>query len=202
VSQSLPRSIAAGIVEVVADDAECRRLIPVVSAYNVAQRSAGSARNFTNMAMEGMAAAAEFISTPSGMHGDNAVHRQSKAAKEWWQSRGDALACDKIADATAAAIDRQVGKRLPKWVCSAAAVSREPKRQIGHAGHAIQGWLAGEVTAYHSATGVTVGNGKVYVFDWHETLALRCPVIYRTLDDWMHARDEYGALFSTFQGWG
>lgn len=202
IGQSMPRSIAVAIVDAVAADSQCRRLIPVVSPYNVAQRSAGTARNLTNATMAALAGAAEFVSTPSGMHGESSVHRNSRAAREWWQDRGDALACDKIASATAAAITRQIGKAIPRWVRSATDVSRQPSRDVSNIAKIADAWLSGEIVAYHSATGVTVGDGKTYVFDWHETLALRCPVIYRSLDDWKTGREEFSALFSTFQGWG
>ena len=172
--------------------------------------AAGTARNLTNATMTALAGAAEFVfSTPSGMHGESSVPpEQPGGAGKWWQDRGDALACDKIASATAAAITRQIGKAIPRWVRSASGTgfSRQPSRDVSNIAKIADAWLSGEdrrLSFSPPATGVTVGDGKTYVFDWHETLALRCPVIYRRPRRLERTgREEFSALFSTFQGWG
>jgi hypothetical protein len=58
-----------------------------------------------------------------------------------------------------------------------------------------------QVGAYHSATGVEVGHGRVYVFDWHATLSRGNPLISRSLAEWERGDDRFRVLFSVFQGW-
>jgi hypothetical protein len=172
----MPRSIAAGIVDVVAQDAECRKLIPVVSGWSVGQRAAGSLRNFTNMTAQALAWVGS--KTSAGEY-----------ARDYWERKGDEQACDKIAVATANAISEGIRRgKLPKWVSRSFDVSRKPLPD-------------NQVAAYHSATGVEVGHGRVYVFDWHGPLTLRCPLISRSLAEWERGDDRYRVLFSNFQGW-
>ncbi|WP_137124619.1 hypothetical protein [Roseomonas sp. HF4] len=183
--QSLPRSIAVAIVEVVSRDAGCQRLIPEVSPYAIGQNAAGSLRNLTNMTMEGMAWAGMKVvelvgGTPTG----------SSYAKDYWEQRGMDQSCTGIASATDAAINAAVAKGdLPRWVLGANPISRRPEP-------------GKSVLAHHDATAVTVGDGKTYVFDWHGTLSLRNPLISRSAAEWRKGDDRYRVLFSVFQGWG
>lgn len=172
----MPRSVAAGIVDVVAADAAVRQLVPDVSIWSFFQTAAGSARNFTNMAAEGMAWVGSKLEA-------------GQYAKDYWERRGSEQACDKIAEASAIAIQLAIRQeRLPKWVTKSYSVHRMPGAE-------------NRVRAYHSATGVEVGHGRVYVFDWHATLTRRCPLISRSADEWLRGDDTYRVLFSVFQGW-
>lgn len=184
-AQSMPRSVAVAIVEVVSRDAGCRGVIPEVSPYFVGQQAAGSLRNLTNMAAEGAAWV--------GMKVVEAVGGQpsaTAAAKDYWENQGTLQSCTTIANRTSEAITQAIGKReLPRWVRSSIPVSRAPSRE-------------NNVLAHHDATGIEVGNGKWYVFDWHGPLSLRNPLISRSLDEWKRGDDRYRVLFSVFQGWG
>lgn len=172
----MPRSVAAGIVDVVAADPAVRRLVPDVSMWSFFQKAAGSARNFAHMSAEGLAWTGSWTGP-------------GRVAKDYWEQRGGDLACDKIADATAGALHEAIRReRLPKWVTKSYAVHRRPRPE-------------NQVRAFHSATGVEVGHGRVYVFDWHATLTRRCPLISRSLDEWLRGDDTFRVLFSVFQGW-
>lgn len=172
----MPRSIAAGIVEVVDQDAECGKLIPRVSGWSVAQTGAGGLRNFANMAAEGLA----WVGSKS---------EAGRYAKDYWERRGAEQACDKVAGVTTNAINEAIRRgKLPKWVTRAVGVDRVPSAD-------------NSVIAYHSATGIEVGHGRVYVFDWHATLARRNPLISRSREEWLRGDDRYRVLFSVFQGW-
>lgn len=184
-AQSMPRSIAAAIVQVVADDAECRRFIPEVSPFFLAQRGAGGLRNFVNMSAEGAAwvgvKAVELV---------GAKPDATKYAKDYWEKQGVDQACTNIAAVTDAAISAAIQrKRIPQWVKAARPVSRVPSRD-------------NHVLADHTATGIDTADGKTYVFDWHATLMLRNPLISRSLAEWERGDDHYRSAFSTFQGWG
>lgn len=183
--QSLPRSIAAAIVDVVARDAGCQRLIPVVSPYAVGQNAAGSLRNLTNMSMEGMAWVGMRLVEVAG-----GTPEATRHAKDYWEKQGMGQSCTAIAAATEAAINAAVGTGdLPRWVRGAASIARRPEPDNA-------------VHAHHDATSVTVGDGKAYVFDWHATLSLRNPLISRSAAEWRKGNDRYRVLFSVFQGWG
>jgi len=49
---------------------------------------------------------------------------------------------------------------------------------------------------YHTALGITVGDHK-YVLDWHKTLEIDDPMIYK-YDDWMNGNDNKGVRYSLF----
>jgi hypothetical protein len=51
---------------------------------------------------------------------------------------------------------------------------------------------------YHVATGVKMKNGNTYVFDWHATLDVEDPLIFRTVYDWDLKIG--GSTFSNFKG--
>jgi hypothetical protein len=184
-AQSMPRSIAAAIVDAVAADAACRQYIPTVSPFFLAQRGAGGLRNFVNMSAEGAAWV--------GVKAVELVHAKPDAtqyAKDYWEKQGVDQACTNIADVTDKAITLAIQqKRIPQWVTAARPVSRSPSK-------------TNHVLAEHTATGVQTADGKVYVFDWHATLMLRNPLISRSLDEWQSGNDPYRSAFSTFQGWG
>ncbi len=181
----MPRSIAAAIVQVVAEDAECRRVIPVVSPYNFMQRAAGGTRNLVNMTAEGTA---DFL-----VDATRFLHMQpsaTKALRSRLEKVGEDEACTNVADVTKRAINAAIqAKRIQPWVTEAWTCDRSPGPN-------------NNIIAYHSATAVKTGNSKTYVFDWHATLMLRNPLISRSLEEWTRGDDRYRSAFSTFQGWG
>lgn len=184
-AQSMPRSIATAIVNVVAADGECRRFIPEVSPYAIGQKTAGSLRNLTNMTAEGAAWLGMKAVELAG-----AEPHATKMAKDYWEKQGMDQACTNIADVTSRAINAGIQRgEIPAWVTEAWHASRMPQQDNA-------------VFAYHSATAVKVQDGKVYVFDWHATLSLRNPLISRKLAEWERGNDKYRALYSVFQGWG
>lgn len=184
-AQSMPRSIAAAIVDVVAGDAECRQYIPTVSPFFLAQRGAGGLRNFVNMSAEG--ASWVGVKAVELLGGKPDATQRLKDRRE---KLGADQACTNIAHVTDKAISLGIQqKRIPQWVVAVRPVSREPSK-------------GNHVLADHTATGVQTADGKVYVFDWHATLMLRNPLISRSLDEWQRGDDRYRSAFSTFQGWG
>lgn len=52
--------------------------------------------------------------------------------------------------------------------------------------------------AAHTATLVTMKDGSQYVFDWHKTLNVNNPFIFK-VDDWNQNRE--GVMFTKFSGW-
>lgn len=55
-----------------------------------------------------------------------------------------------------------------------------------------------DTTTAHAATGITMRDGRRYIFDWHCTLRLGDPMIFPSQEDW--DRTENGVLFSNFSG--
>jgi hypothetical protein len=51
----------------------------------------------------------------------------------------------------------------------------------------------------HTATLVKMKDGSEYVFDWHATLDILNPLLYRSEDHW--ARDQGGVFYMDFQSW-
>ena len=185
VHQSMPRSTAAAIIEVVAQDDLCRQLIPGVSPFSIAQSGAGGFRNLVNMTAEGLAwlgvSAVEWSEgTPSA----------TRVAKEYWEKQGVDQACTSIGAATEKAINSAVARQLlPEGVKAARTVDRSPAKD-------------NDVFAFHTATGIDTTSGKTYVFDWHATLMLRNPMISRSVAEWQRGDNRFRSAFSTFQGWG
>ena len=56
-----------------------------------------------------------------------------------------------------------------------------------------------ESPVFHTATAVTLTDGKVYVFDWHATLALFNPMIYPSEGAFLNKQG--GVLYGDFTGW-
>lgn len=181
----MPRSIAAAIVNVVAADANCRKYIPTVSPFSIAQRGAGGFRNLVNMSSEGVAWLGVKAVELAGGKPD-----ATQRFKDHWETQGVDQACTNIAKVTDFAITAAIArKQIPDWVKAARPVSRCPARD-------------NHVLADHTATGIDTADGKTYVFDWHATLMLRNPLISRSLAEWERGNDKFRSAFSTFQGWG
>lgn len=202
--QRMTRSIAAAIVDVVADDSACRAAIPEFSPFWIAQNAAGGLRNLVNMTAEGAAWLGEQWVNEAGRDdrfqlgtgrkpkpiGEVDTTSSSTAyAKEYWRRQGAAQDCVKIGDVTQAAINRAIKEgRLSEWVSKAWRADRNPAKD-------------NHVALYHSATAVETADGMTYVFDWHATLSLRNPLISRSLVEWERGDDRYRVMFSVFQGW-
>jgi hypothetical protein len=182
--QSMPRSIAAAIVDVVWSDPECRRIIPEVSIYNVGQNTAGGLRNMTNEVLYGIASFdRKFIEFFGGKPVDTRNAENYLDNKQWDE------ACTNVGRVTSIALSAAiVNHKLPKWVTMASTVDRCPKPGV---------W-----GTFHTATSVTVEDGKEYVFDWQSILMLRNPLISRSAAEWKNYNDTYRVPFSVFQGWG
>jgi hypothetical protein len=204
----MPRSIATAIVNTVANDIACKAVIPNASGYNVAMRLAGFTRNKVNQSMEmtlaglpdlleGAKDLTNALSNPVGaitnkIMGVAPPPRQVPAdlfreERQFWEKKGLAESCTEIANATFRAIEKHAGKGRMTWVTSAGPIDRYPTK--------------GGPIAYHTATFVTVGDGRRYVFDWHATLLIGNPVIYRNTEDFVAGRDGRAALYSMFRGW-
>jgi hypothetical protein len=187
---SLTRAIAAAIVDVVAADPACRRLIPDVSLYNAAQQAAGGLRNAVNMLFE--ARAKQFYEELNARPQSEVSAGQIAAARhqwQWVQAEGYAEACTGIVDVTQRAINAAIRNgTLSQGVMKAVQVDRFPKKD-------------NNVVFYHSATAVYLANDKGYVFDWHKTLSLRNPLISRSVAEWTRGDDDFRVLFGVFQGW-
>ncbi|WP_424810986.1 hypothetical protein [Roseococcus sp. YIM B11640] len=187
-AQSMTRSIAASVIEVVAADAECRKFIPVVSGWSVAQRGAGGFRNLVNMTGEGIADTAMDITRFFRM-----TPERTKAWRDEWTKVGEDQACTNIADVTKRAILAGIKRgTLSHWIADSWRLDREPSPTDA----------SNHVIAYHSATAVQTHDKKTYVFDWHATLMLRNPLISRSADEWLKGNDHFRSAYSTFQGWG
>lgn len=91
--------------------------------------------------------------------------------------------CTGIADATSRAINAAVAKKDPRLRRFSKAVTVDRN---------IKG------TA-HTATGLITISGAEHVFDWHQTLNEKNPMIYRTLIEWKH--NSGGVTFDDFKGW-
>jgi len=180
---SMPRSIAAAIVDVVAADPGCQAIVPEYSIYNFGQKLAGGLRNMTNESMYAIAVFdRKFIQFFGGKPVDTANAERYLDDKQWNE------ACTQVGIVTSRAITAAIsGGKLPKWVTDAGTVDRNPKANT---------W-----GTFHTATGITVGNGKTYVFDWQSMLMLRNPLISRSVDEWKNYNDTYRVPFSTFWGW-
>jgi hypothetical protein len=181
---ALSRSIATAIVDVVANDPDCRRFIPEISPYSVGGETAGSLRNLTNMTAEGAAwLGMKAVEATGGKP------EASRYAKDYWEKQGTDQACTNIADVSVAAIVAGIRRgKVPSWVVDCWPASRMPSSR-------------NSVFAHHTATAVEVRDGSAYVFDWHATLMLRNPLISRSLSDWERGDDMHRARYSSFLGW-
>jgi hypothetical protein len=167
---SLTRSIAALIVEAVAEDPECRRLIPKsydsAPISNPASRALGRA-----MGKAGIAGSAR-----------NMSHLGAFLIPGYQPSQEESdEACTGIAAAAMEALNAAAGD--PTFpVASADTVSRK----------------LGVLKVEHTATKVTLRSGESYVFDWHATLMIENPMVHPSVDAWMNGLD--GVLFSQWTG--
>ncbi len=180
---SLPRRIAAAIIDVVAADPSCRRIIPEVSVYAFGQKLAGGLRNMTNESLYFLALfdrkVIEFV---------GAKPVDTLNAEKYLDQKQMDEACTAVGQATDRAISAAIAAQtLPRWVTESRAVDRNPK--------------PGTWGTHHTATSVKVMDGKQYVFDWQSTLMLRDPLISRSLDEWRNYNDTYRVPFHAFQGW-
>ncbi|MEO1019423.1 MAG: hypothetical protein AAFY56_17280 [Pseudomonadota bacterium] len=90
--------------------------------------------------------------------------------------------CTGIAEATVAAINRNIKTGLPglKRIAKAMEVNRVRNG------------------VYHTATGIVTTDKTGHVFDWHATLAAGNPMLYSTIDAWK--KDEGGVTYDDFKG--
>ena len=185
---ALHRGIAAAIVEVVRKDKTCQERIR--SGFGVLPATAGIAGSARNVAM--MVANAPMLwGAIAGLTGVMAgtVRGAQLIATEgrvspvnWLPTQGqDPYICVGVAEATRDAIKAAIRRAAPG---SSLGLIRDADQADR------------DSTTAHAATGVTMKDGKRYIFDWHCTLRIGDPMIFASQQDW--DRTEGGVLFSMF----
>ncbi len=152
---TLTREMADKIVTAVRNDPECRRLLTGTTAFRFFAPigHAGTARNFTNAFLISLVQIKGWVQS-------EAVSRRNVNDQT---DKGDAEACTGIATATARILNKLAQKPGFEFLVGAGPQDRLPSDPMND---------------FHTATQVTVVPGKTYVFDWHATLSLDCPLIF------------------------
>ncbi len=181
---TLSRGTAAAIIGVVEKDANCKELIR--SAFGLlippSLGIAGAARNIAMMA----ANAPEITMGPFAMY--RRIQLIATAGRFNPVNLGptpgqDPYICVGIAEATRDAIN--------------AALRRAKGGSLRLVKEADQSDR--DSTTAHAATGITMRDGKRYIFDWHATLRVGDPMLFPSQNAW--DKTEKGELFSAFTGW-
>jgi hypothetical protein len=173
----LTRDMADAIVKAVRDDAPCRLLLPRWSAFKVfgGIGHAGTARNLWNNSAENLAGLEKRALDHAGSP------QTGKVIRDYWDRVGDAQACTGVAETTARALNRAVGKPGFDFLVHAGTVDRSPN------------------DSFHTATEVGISNGKSYVFDWHATLDIGDPLIFPSREAFKATHPS--VRYSQFWGW-
>lgn len=176
----LTREMADKIVAAVRDDPQCRLLLPRVSAFKVfgGIGHAGTARNFANAWTMSVADADGAVMDRFGFP------EAGKRTTDYWQRLGDTQACTGVAAAAERALTRVAGKPGYEFLVAAASEDRTP---------------ADPAHDLHTATRVTLTNGKSYVFDWHATLDIGNPLIFASPEAFKAGRNP--VRYAQFWGW-
>jgi hypothetical protein len=91
--------------------------------------------------------------------------------------------CVGIADATAAAINRAIANkdRRVRRILQATTVDRVLRSVV------------------HTATRIVMNDSQEHVLDWHATLEIKNPLMFRLVSDW--TKGLHGVTLEDFQGW-
>jgi hypothetical protein len=152
---TLTREMADKIVAAVRSDPQSRKLLTGTTAFRFFAPigHAGTARNLTNAFAFGLARIDSVFQT-------EAAGRRTRA---YWSDKGDAEACTAVGATTARVLNKVARQPGFEFLLEASALDRLPSDPMND---------------FHTATQVTVAPGKSYVFDWHATLSLECPLIF------------------------
>lgn len=156
---TLTRAMADKVVGAISSDPNCRKLMPALSAYRffAPNGHAGTARNMTNAFIIGLADIDKWVQTKAGFA------EAGRRTYRRWEDAGDRQACTGIATATSRVLNKLARKPGFEFLQGAGPQDRLPSDPMKD---------------FHTATQVTVDPGKTYVFDWHATLSVGCPLIF------------------------